>query len=182
MATKLVEEKKKKENRYRLVVFSDSTFEEIRSFTFRPWYIWAILTAISLIVIIMMVALLIMTPLGTLFAPPNYTDSKELLNLREKVLKLQEAADAQSLYINNLRQILSGEVIIDADSSIAQLPEDSIPSVFRIDEDEQLRRTFDLEQQLQSVGLKNTAIEASYQTIASTVLSATHHRFDQFGI
>jgi murein DD-endopeptidase MepM/ murein hydrolase activator NlpD len=154
-----VEEKKKKENRFRLVIFSDSTFEEIRSFTFRPWYIWAVLTTISLFVIMMMVALLILTPMGTLFAPANYTDSQELLNLREKVLNLQESADAQSIYIKNLRQILSGEVIMDADSSIAQLPDDSISSVLRIDEDEQLRRTYDLEQQLQSVGIKDIAVE-----------------------
>lgn len=147
-------EKKKKENRFRLVVFSDSTFEEIRSFTFRPWYIWAILGTVALLVITMMVALLILTPLGTLFAPPNYTDTQELLKLREKVLQLEESAEAQNVYIHNLRQILSGEVIVDADTSITQLPDDSIYSIARIDEDEQLRRAYDLEQQLQTVSVE----------------------------
>lgn len=148
-----MEEKKKKENRFRLVLFSESTFEEIRSFTFKIWYIWAFIASIVLITIALMVALLMYTPFGTLFAPPNYTDTEELLNLREKVLLLEKAADAQNLYINNLRQLLSGEVIVDADTSISSIQDDSIPNIARIEEDEQLRRTFDLEQQLQTVSL-----------------------------
>lgn len=146
-----MEEKKKKENRFRLVLFSESTFEEIRSFTFKTWYIWALIATIALTVVGLMLLLLIYTPLGTVFAPPNYTDTEELLSLREKVLDLEEAASAQNLYIKNLRQLLSGEVIVDADTALSQLPEDSILKVDRIEEDEQLRRTFDLEQQLLAV-------------------------------
>ena len=146
-----MEEKKKKENRFRLVVFSESTFEEIRSFTVRTWYIWAIIAAISLLSIGLLLALLILTPLGSFFAPPNYTDTEELLTLREKVLQLEDAASVQNLYITNLRQLLSGEVIIDPDTNVAQISEDTIISIPRVEEDEQLRRTFDLEQQLQSV-------------------------------
>ncbi len=141
-----VEEKKKKENRFRLVVFSDSTFEEIRSFTFRPWYIWVILGTITLLVISLMVVLLVLTPIGALFTPANYTDSDELLRLREKVLEIEETAAFQDVYIRNLRQILSGEIIVDADSNLTQLPEDSIYTIDRIDEDEQLRRAYDQEQ------------------------------------
>ncbi|MCB0689417.1 MAG: M23 family metallopeptidase [Saprospiraceae bacterium] len=107
-----------------------------------------------------MIAILVYTPLGTLFAPPNYMDTEELLNLREKVLQLEESASAQNLYIKNLRQLLSGEVIVDADSSVTQIHEDSIANIPRIEEDEQLRRTFDLDQQLEKVGsnqIANTA-------------------------
>jgi murein DD-endopeptidase MepM/ murein hydrolase activator NlpD len=150
-----VEEKKKKENRFRLVVFSDSTFEEIRSFTFRPWYIWVILGSITLLVISLMVVLLIFTPIGALFTPANYTDPDELLQLREKVLEIEETAAFQDIYIRNLRQILSGEVIVDADSNLTQLPEDSIYTIDRIDEDEQLRRAYDLEQELLSVNAES---------------------------
>ncbi len=159
--SKSVEEKKKKENRFRLVVFSDSTFEEIRSFTFRPYYIWVILGSITLLVISLMVLLLILTPIGALFAPANYTDSDELLQLREKVLEIEETAAFQDSYIRNLRQILSGEVIVDSDSNLTQLPEDSIYTIDRIDEDEQLRRAYDLEQELLSV---NAESQPSSQT------------------
>lgn len=155
-----MEEKKKKDNRFRLVVFSDSTFEEIRSFTFRPWYIWVILGLITLLVISLMVLLLILTPIGALFAPANYTDSDELLQLRERVLEIEETTAFQDSYIRNLRQILSGEVIVDADSNLTQLPEDSIYTIDRIDEDEQLRRAYDLEQELLSV---NTESQPSSQ-------------------
>lgn len=146
-----MEEKKKKENRFRLVLFSESTFEEIRSFTFKTWYIWALIATIALTVIGLMIILLIYTPLGSVFAPPNYTDTEELLSLREKVLNLEKTASAQNLYIKNLRQLLSGEVVVDADTTLDQIHEDSITKIARIEEDEQLRRTFDLEQQLQAV-------------------------------
>ena len=146
-----MEEKKKKENRYRLVVFSESTFEEIRSFTFQPWYIWALIGGISLLVITVIVALLKFTPLGSLVAPIDYTDTEELLALREQVLELEESAQAQTLYINNIRRLLSGEVIEDTSSGATQVQEDSILAIPRVEEDEILRQSFDLEHQLQVV-------------------------------
>ncbi|NND34540.1 MAG: peptidoglycan DD-metalloendopeptidase family protein [Saprospiraceae bacterium] len=149
--SKRVEEKKKKENRYRLVVFSDSTFEEIRSFTFQPWYIWALIGGISMLVITIIIALLKFTPLGTLIAPSDYTDTEELIGLREKVLELEESAQAQTLYINSIRRLLSGEVVEDSETSPAKIQDDSILAIPRVQEDELLRRSFDLEQQLQVV-------------------------------
>jgi murein DD-endopeptidase MepM/ murein hydrolase activator NlpD len=96
-----------------------------------------------------------MTPIGALFTPANYTDSDELLQLREKVLEIEETAAFQDIYIRNLRQILSGEVIVDADSNLTQLPEDSIYTIDRIEEDEQLRRAYDLKQELLSVNAES---------------------------
>jgi murein DD-endopeptidase MepM/ murein hydrolase activator NlpD len=164
-----VEEKKKKENRFRLVVFSDSTFEEIRSFSFRPWYIWAVLGAISLVVITIIIALLKLTPLGSIITPIDYTDTEELIQLREKVLSLEESAQAQALYINNIRRLLSGEVIVDADSALNQIPEDSILAVERVEEDEKLRQTFDLEQQLQVVS-GNNKVQSSTKSLEQLYL------------
>jgi len=153
-----VEETNKKDNRFRLVVFSDSTFEEIRSFTFRPWYIWVGLGSIVLIVLAILLSLLFFTPIGTLFAPPNYTDSNELLKLREKVLALDENTKAQDLYINNLRRLLSGEVIIDSSAETPQMLEDSIMKIAKIDEDERLREAFDLEDQLERISVERSSL------------------------
>lgn len=146
-----MEEKKKVEDQFRLVVFSESTFEEIRSFKFRPWFLWAGLSAFAFVLLLIFMGLLLYTPLGYLIRTESHIDSEELLQLREKVLSLEQAAKAQSLYINNLRQLLSGEAIITGDSVVPDLLDDSIMPIERVEEDDALRKAYDLDRQLGAI-------------------------------
>ena len=147
-----METKKKKEDLYRLVVFSESTFEEVRSFQFRNWYIWAALSLISFMIIIIALGILSLKPIKALMSEGDaYVDSEELLALREKITTLEKAASAQQLYINNLRQVLSGEVIVEEDLLETSVQSDSISTVEKVDEDEALRQMVDLEEQLSSI-------------------------------
>ncbi|NND06647.1 MAG: peptidoglycan DD-metalloendopeptidase family protein [Saprospiraceae bacterium] len=147
-----MEEKKKKEDLYRLVVFSERTFEEVRSFQFRNWYIWAALSLISFMIIAIVLGILSLKPIKALMSEGDaYVDSAELLALREKITTLEKAASAQQLYINNLRQVLSGEVIMEADSLENKVLEDSVVSVAKVSEDEVLRQMVNLDEQLSSI-------------------------------
>ena len=131
------------------MLFSEQTFEEVRSFNFRTWYLWAGLLGIVVAVIAAMVGLLSIDPIRTMFfESKRYVPPEELIALREKVIELEDRARAQNLYIVNLRQLLSGQVIQDsAAAALTTLP-DSIYTVDRIEEDELLRESFDLEEQI----------------------------------
>ena len=144
-----MEEKPKQENHFRLVLFSESTFEEVRSFHFRTWYLWAGLVAISLVIIAVILGILAITPIRSmLYESRRYVPPEELIELREKINELEDRAKAQNLYISNLRQLLSGEAILDTGSAALSTIPDSVYRVDRIEEDEALREAFDLEEQL----------------------------------
>ncbi len=144
-----MEEKEKKEKRFRLVLFSEQTFEEVRSFNFRTWYLWAGLLLIVVATATAVFGLLSIDPIRSLiYESKRYVPPEELIALREKINELEDRAKAQNLYIVNLRHLLSGEVIEDSSSiDLGTLP-DSIYTVDRIKEDEELREAFDLEAQI----------------------------------
>ncbi len=157
-----MDKKEKPSRKYRLVIFSESTFEEVRSFRFRAWYVWALLGLLVTVIVVLVVALLSLAPLRSLiYGADEYIAPEELIALRERVLDMEAHLQSQDLYINNLRQLLSGEVIQSADSSDLSLPDDSLYLVAKIREDSLLRRSFDLDEQLANVSTARQDLSAS---------------------
>ena len=146
------ESKAGKEKKYRLVLFSEQTFEEVRSFQFRTWYLWVGVLLVAALSIGLVLGLLSIEPVrNLLYESGKYVAPDELIALREQVNDLEDRANSQNLYISRLRQILSGQAIVDtAAVELAILP-DSIYTVDRIEEDEALREAFDLDEQLAGV-------------------------------
>ncbi len=161
-----MEEKKIQDDRYRLVIFSDSTFEEIKSLAFRPWHIYLGLGVLCMAIAGLVIAAISLTPLRALFVPSDYTDSQELLALREKVLQLEETALAQDLYIRNFRNVITGDVLLDTlPVAMPEPPEDSASQVQRIDEDDQLRDLYDLEKKLEQITRESPKTEVSSRSV-----------------
>ncbi len=150
-----MEKGKQPKDRYRLVIFSESTFEEIYSYNYRPWHLYVVLITLTLIITSIIIGLMVLTPLGSLLGN-NRAESDELIRLRQQILAMEENAKSHDLYIRNLRQLLSGEPVID--SVINTNPTlDSIVTVNRILEDELLRKETDLDLQLNTNNYRKLA-------------------------
>ncbi len=157
-----MQKKTAKEKHYRLVLFSESTFEEVRSFHFRMWYIWLSVALVVVATSAFLLGLLTLDPIRTfIYKSTGYVAPDELIALREKINDLEDQSDAQTLYINNLRQLLSGEVITDTALAVSTRYEDTVHPVDRIAEDEALRNAFDLEEQLTAISREISDASAS---------------------
>ena len=159
-------DKKQKENQFRLVIFSEKTFEEVRSFIYRPWYLWVAIIVFALIIFISTLAVVSLAPIRQMINQSSgYADPDQILQLREKVIELEDVAASQQLYINNLRAILSGNAILDTSESKQLELVDSVSSVARIEEDEQLRTSFDLDDKLTTINLSQSQPAATVSNL-----------------
>jgi len=66
-------------------------------------------------------------------------NSEEILNLRKQILAMEDEVRSQEIYIRNLRQILSGNPILQQDTFVAQPVTEITNNIPRIEEDEILR-------------------------------------------
>ena len=159
-------DKKQKENQFRLVIFSEKTFEEVRSFIYKPWYLWVAIIVFALIIFISTLAVVSLAPIRQMINQSSgYADPEQILELREKVIELEDLAASQQIYINNLRAILSGNAILDTSESKSLEMVDSVSSVARIEEDEQLRNTFDLDEKLSTINLSQSQSSATLSNL-----------------
>jgi len=128
-----MEEKKKAtfwtkiRNRYRLVVMNDDTFEEQFSFKLTPLNIFILTGLVSIIMITLTVSLVAFTPLREYI--PGYGSEvntrKELVNLTLKLDSLQHELILGSAAMENIKNIMSGNVGADTIHSRSSQPKES---------------------------------------------------------
>ena len=102
---------RKLQNKYRLVILNDGTFEERTSVRTTPLLIISIAFLISLIMIILIFVLLSFTPLKEYV--PGKTDLETQKTLTEMSLRVDSLIvllKGRDLYVDNLRTILNGGV------------------------------------------------------------------------
>ncbi|HTF06333.1 MAG TPA: M23 family metallopeptidase [Bacteroidia bacterium] len=95
--------------RYRMVVMDDDTFEERVSVTLTPLGILVAVSAITIVMTAIVVSLIAFTPIRVYI--PGYGDmgmEKDVITLTEKTDSLMYEANAQKLYLENLKKILQG--------------------------------------------------------------------------
>ncbi len=111
------EEKKKKtlreqlRNRYRLVVLNDDSFEEKFALRLTPMGLLILIGSVTLVMTFLVISLVAFTPLREYI--PGYGNSDERHRLMEVSLKadsLEEAMKAKDWYINNINNVLNGNV------------------------------------------------------------------------
>lgn len=110
------EEKKKKKlsglkSRYKLVFLNEDTFEERASFHLRPLSIF-VTAGITIILLIVLTTLLIAFT-GLREYIPGYSDvnmKRQLFTLMQRSDSMQLALNARDLYIENIRNIVSGNL------------------------------------------------------------------------
>jgi hypothetical protein len=100
--------------KYRLVILNDSSFEEKFSLRLTPGGILILVSSVTIVMSVLVVSLIAFTPFREYI--PGYgdiTNQKELMRLSVKVDSMEYLMDAKNWYIDNLNNVLSGNISPD---------------------------------------------------------------------
>lgn len=114
---------KRLQNRYRLVVMNDDTYEEVVTFKLSRMSVYIALSTIFVLLTGLTVALIVFTPLRLYI--PGYGDvnaTKELRELKVKTDSLEQAVRYREQYLDNLRNVLQGNAPLKLDTNAIDVP------------------------------------------------------------
>lgn len=109
---------KRLQNRYRLVVMNDDTYEEVVTFKLSRMSVYIALCTVFVLVTGLTVALIVFTPLRLYI--PGYGDvnaTKELRELKVKTDSLEQAVRYKEQYLDNIKNVLQGNIPLKRDTS-----------------------------------------------------------------
>ena len=114
---------KRLQNRYRLVVMNDDTYEEVVTFKLSRMSVYITLSTLFVLLTGLTVALIVFTPLRLYI--PGYGDfnaTKELRDLKMKTDSLEQAVRFKEQYLNNIKSVLQGNTPIQLDTTKIEVP------------------------------------------------------------
>ncbi|WP_126971585.1 hypothetical protein [Gynurincola endophyticus] len=114
---------KRFQNRYRLVVMNDDTYEEVVTFKLSRISVYVALSTFFVVLTGLTVALIVFTPLKMYI--PGYGDvsaTKELRELKIKADSLEQEMSYRERYLNSLKDVLQGGSTIKLDTSLLDIP------------------------------------------------------------
>lgn len=114
---------KRLQNRYRLVVMNDDTYEEVVTFKLSRLSVYIVLSTIFVLLTGLTVALIVFTPLRMYI--PGYGDvnaTTELRELKLKVDSLEQVMNEDDRYLRNVKDILQGNVTVNLDTTLLNIP------------------------------------------------------------
>jgi len=100
---------KRLQNRYRLVVMNDDTYEEVVTFKLSRLSVYVFLSTVFVLLTGLTVALIVFTPLKLYI--PGYGDlnnTKELRELKIRTDSLEQEMRYRDQYFQSLRNVLEG--------------------------------------------------------------------------
>jgi hypothetical protein len=117
---------KRLQNRYRLVLMNDDTFEEVIKFRLSRLSVYIALSTIFVLMVGLTVALLVLTPLKYYIPGYGRSESKtELQLLKMRTDSLQQALQYKEQYLQGLKKALGGDVI-QRDTTTLKVPKTEI--------------------------------------------------------
>ena len=117
---------KRLQNRYRLVLMNDDTFEEVVKFRLSRLSVYIALSTIFVMLVGLTVALLVLTPLK--YYIPGYGKSEsrtELQLLKMRTDSLQQALQYKDQYMQGLKKALGGDALT-LDTTTLKVPKTEI--------------------------------------------------------
>jgi hypothetical protein len=111
------------QNRYRLVVMNDDTYEEVVTFKLSRLSVYIALSTIFVLLTGLTVALIVFTPLRLYI--PGYGDvnaTKELRDLKMKADSLDQAMKHKDQYLESVRGVLMGGSTLKLDTNALEIP------------------------------------------------------------
>ncbi|MFT3827340.1 MAG: hypothetical protein QM731_25655 [Chitinophagaceae bacterium] len=114
---------KRLQNRYRLVVMNDDTYEEVVTFKLSRLSVYIVLSTIFVLLTGLTVALIVFTPLRMYI--PGYGDvnaTKELRELKIRTDSLEQAMRYKDKYLDNVKSVLEGDVTVKLDTTMLEIP------------------------------------------------------------
>ena len=141
------------QNTYRVVVMHDETFEEVTSTRLTGLNIWIIFSTIVVLTGLLVWLLIAFTPLKRFVPGYGAGDSSEVRVLSQQLEELEGELEAQNVYLQRMRNLITGAVDTTFQQSEVLEDEETNPEpVDRIPEDEQLRRELELAEINRSTG------------------------------
>jgi len=115
---------KRLQNRYRLVVMNDDTYEEVVTFKLSRLSVYIGLSTIFVLLVSLTVALLVYTPLK--YYIPGYGSGREnraeLQVLKMRTDSLEQALQYKDRYMLDLKKVLNGDAAVPRDTTSLQVP------------------------------------------------------------
>ncbi len=110
-------------NRYRLVIMNDDTYEEVVTFKLSRLSVYIGLCTIFVVLVGLTVALIVFTPLK--YYIPGYgsaSERREMITLKLKADSLEQQVLYKDKYLDNLKNVLSGNAPAHLDTTRLQVP------------------------------------------------------------
>jgi hypothetical protein len=114
---------KRLQNRYRLVVMNDDTYEEVVTFKLSRLSVYVFLSTVFVLLTGLTVALIVFTPLKLYI--PGYGDFNNTTELRELKIRtdsLEEEMRYRDQYFQSLRNVLEGSSSVKLDTTVLKTP------------------------------------------------------------
>jgi hypothetical protein len=114
---------KRLQNRYRLVVMNDDTYEEVVTFKLSRLSVYIFLSTIFVLLTGLTVALIVFTPLKLYI--PGYGDvnnTKELRELKIRTDSLEQEMIYKDQYFQSLKNVLQGNTSVKPDTTALKIP------------------------------------------------------------
>ena len=114
---------KRLQNRYRLVVMNDDTYEEVVTFKLSRLSVYVFLSTIFVLLTGLTVALIVFTPLKLYI--PGYGDFNNTTELRELKIRtdsLEQEMRYRDQYFESLRNVLQGSSSVKTDTTVLKIP------------------------------------------------------------
>jgi hypothetical protein len=119
---------KRLQNRYRLVVMNDDTYEEVVTFKLSRMSVYIGLCTIFVLLVGLTIMLFILTPLK--YYIPGESASRqnkiELQTLKMRTDSLEQAIKYKDQYLNSIRQVLTGNTSVPRDTTNLKVPKPEI--------------------------------------------------------
>jgi hypothetical protein len=114
---------KRLQNRYRLVVMNDDTYEEVVTFKLSRLSVYVFLSTVFVLLTGLTVALIVFTPLKLYI--PGYGDLNNTTELRELKIRtdsLEQEMRYRDQYFQSLRNVLEGNNTVKVDTTTLKIP------------------------------------------------------------
>lgn len=115
---------KRLKNHYRLVVMNDDTYEEVVTFKLNRLSVYIALCTIFVVLVGLTVSLIVFTPLK--YYIPGYgsqAERREMIQLKIRADSLETQVKYKEAYWNNVKNVLSGQVPVNLDTTQIDVPE-----------------------------------------------------------
>jgi hypothetical protein len=114
---------KRLQNRYRLVVMNDDTYEEVVTFKLSRLSVYILLCTVFVLLTSLTVALIVFTPLKLYI--PGYGDvnnTKDLRELKIRTDSLEQEVKYKDQYLESIRNVLQGNTTVKLDTTTLKIP------------------------------------------------------------
>jgi cytochrome c oxidase assembly protein Cox11 len=114
---------KRLQNRYRLVIMNDDTYEEVITFKLTRMSVYVVLSTIFVVLIGLTVALVSFTNLK--YYLPGYgnqSQRREYIQLKYRTDSLEREMQMKDQYLESIKKVLTGDMVIKKDTTVLKTP------------------------------------------------------------